>query len=532
MKRNLWRSGWCALACFAAMAIGQFAAAQESALTKRVDINLKDADLLTATQTLTRMTGLQFIIAPTDKEFTRINLALTGVTAEEAIRYLCQAANAYAERDENGVFIIRHGAAPATSGGGVKVPTPKVVRKVKLMRADPQVVFEMLTKVAVNDPDQGLQLINRFSMNPTNSTQVLNGANLTVVGQGVYTPSQPINNMNPRQAPSSEAGNGVLLPGESAGQGQPGGGGLGGGGLGGGGLGGGQGGQNQANLTPGEGLVPDGIDYIGYDPTDNSLVVKGTDEAIRQLQQNIALFDVAPQQVSVKVEFITTSSSITKALGFDWLYQRGGVFTGNRPGSFARAGDPIFLNYATGNVTARLRAVLDSGKGITVSAPLLRTLNNQTAIVQQTIETTIFINQVINGPGGITTVPQPIQYQVNTQLIVRPRINGDGTVTMFLTPQIQDFGQLRRGPDGSEIPDRLSSLLAVVARVKSGETIALAGLTRKSDQGSESRFPILGDLPVIGQFFRANNRQKGQQELIVFVTPVIIEDEDLGGIGP
>jgi len=285
-------------------------------------------------------------------------------------------------------------------------------------------------------------------------------------------------------------------------------------------------------LTPGEGLVPDGIDYIGYDPTDNSLVVKGTDEAIRQLQQNIALFDVAPQQVSVKVEFITTSSSITKALGFDWLYQRGGVFTGNRPGSFARAGDPIFLNYATGNVTARLRAVLDSGKGITVSAPLLRTLNNQTAIVQQTIETTIFINQVVNGPGGITTVPQPIQYQVNTQLVVRPRINGDGTVTMFLTPQIQDFGQLRRGPDGSEIPDRLSSLLAVVARVKSGETIALAGLTRKSDQGSESRFPILGDLPIIGQFFRANNRQKGQQELIVFVTPVIIEDEDLGGIGP
>ncbi len=103
---------------------------------------------------------------------------------------------------------------------------------------------------------------------------------------------------------------------------------------------------------------------------------------------------------------------------------------------------------------------------------------------------------------------------------------------MFLTPQIQDFGQLRRGPDGSEIPDRLSSSIAVVARVKSGETIALAGLTRKSDQGSESRFPILGDLPIIGQFFRSNTRQKGQQELIVFVTPVIIEDEDLGGIGP
>lgn len=530
MNWNRVRSRLWTLACFAVLAVGAWA--QDSALTKRVDINLKDADLLTATQTLTRMTGLQFVIAPTSNEFGRINLALTGVTAEEVIRYMCQAAGAYAERDENGVFIIRHGVAPVGENVRPNVKKPSAAKKIKLMHADPQVVFNQLTMVAVNDPDEGMKLMNRFTMNPSQGTQVLNGPNITVVGQGMYQPQQPTNNMRPSTGTGTDAGNGVNLPGEFSRQGQPGGGGLGGGGLGGGGLGGGQGGQNQGNLQPGTGLVPDGIEYIGYDPTDNSLVVKGPDEAVRQLQQNIALFDVAPRQVTIKVEFITTSSSITKALGFDWLYQRGGVFTGNRPGSFARNGDPIFLNYATGNVTARLRAVLDSGQGITVSAPLLRTLNNQLAQVNQQIETTIFINQVVNGPGGITTVPQPIQYQVNTFLSVRPRINEDGTVTMFLTPQIQDFGQLRRGPDGSEIPDRLSSSIAVVARVKSGETIALAGLTRKSDQGSESRFPILGDLPIIGQFFRSNTRQKGQQELIVFVTPVIIEDEDLGGIGP
>lgn len=527
MNWNRVRNRLVTLACLAVMAVGAWA--QDSALTKRVDINLKDADLLTATQTLTRMTGLQFVIAPTDKEFMRINLALTGVTAEEVIRYMCQAAGAYAERDENGVFIIRHGAAPAEGGTrpntGVK---PKYSpKKIKLMHADPQVVYEQLTQVFVNDPDQGARLMNRFSMTPTWGTQVMNGPNITVVGAGVYQQGQPLSTANPNPAPmNKEGGNGVVLPGESASRqalgGQPGGGGI----------GQGQGNQGNTNLTPGQGLVPEGIEYIGYDPTDNSLVVKGPDEAVRQLQQNIALFDVAPRQVLIKVEFITTSTSVTKALGFDWLYQRGGVTAGNRPGSGARGGDPIFLNYATGNVTARLRTILDTGKGITVSAPLVRTLNNQLAQVQQQIQTTIFINQIINGPGGITTVPQPLPLTVTTQLVVRPRINEDGTITMGLSPQIQDFGQLRRGPNGEEIPDQLSTFLSVVARVKNGETIALAGMTRKSDQGSESRFPILGDLPIIGQFFRSSTRQKGQQELIVFVTPQVIEDEDIGGGGP
>jgi len=531
MKNRMWM-----VACACVMAVTAFA--QDTSLTKRVDINLKDADLLTATQTLTRLTGIQFVIQPTDKTFGKINLSLTGATAEDVIRYMCSAAGAWAERDENGVFIIRWGTKPERNELPPGVKRPSVLKKVKLQKADPKTVYDYLVNKVQFDPDLGLQTLNRFAAASRPSTQVMYGGNVTVVGAGI--PAMPVaapqSNL-PTTQPlplGGESGGSVALPGESAGQGALGGGGGQPGGGGGSGLGGGlgQGGQQNTQLTPGEGLVPDGIEYIGYDPTDNSLVVKGPDEAVRQLAQAIALFDVAPKQVVIKVQFITTSQSLLRSIGFDWLYQRGGVFAGNRPGSFARNGDPIFLNYSTGNVQARLRALLTTGNGISVSAPLLRTLNNQTAVVQQTIETTIFINQVVNGPGGITTVPQPVQYQVNTQLVVRPRINEDGTVTMFLTPQIQDFGQIRQGPDGSQIPDRLSSLIAVVARVKSGETIALAGLTRKSDQSSSNRFPVLSELPIIGQFFRNNQREMGQQELIVFVTPTVIEDDEFGGLSP
>jgi type II secretory pathway component GspD/PulD (secretin) len=97
---------------------------------------------------------------------------------------------------------------------------------------------------------------------------------------------------------------------------------------------------------------------------------------------------------------------------------------------------------------------------------------------------------------------------------------------------LQDIGQTRRGPDGSEVPDILAQSINVVARVKNNETIVLGGLNRKSDVGSTARFPILSDLPIIGQFFKAGNRDRNNSELLIFVTPSVVEDDDPNGIGP
>lgn len=542
VKCSKLRAALALVAVLAGTGLTQLSLGQASGLEKRVDLFLKDADLLYATQALTRQTGIQFIIQPTSEPFAKINLSLNNVTAEEAIRYLCQAAGAWAERDENGVYIIRRGPkpdpAPTENPRVAPVAKPKIMARIKVMKADPKLVFDMLVNRVTFDPAEGLREMNMFSdLARGNLGKVGSGA-VTVVGQNSGTTSFPFSSFSQKPkmepsgtSPNSESGNNVIIPGEEAGQSSFGGGGQGqpgnppGGGF-------QQGQGNQSQLTPGQGLVPDGIDYIVYDPTTNDIVVRGDDDAVRLLRSRIALFDQAPEQVEIKVQFITTSQSVSRALGFDWLYQRGSIFAGNRPGSFARNGDPIFLNFATGNIQTRLRALLQTGQGRVVNSPLIRTLNNQLAIVQQTVETTIFVNQVVNGPGGVTIVPQPLQFAVNTQLVVRPRINGDRTITMNLAPQIQDFGQVRRGPDGQEIPDRLSQLINVVARVRDGDTIVLAGLTRKSDTSSESRFPILGDLPIIGQFFRASNRDLNNSELLIFVTPRIITDEVTESGGP
>ncbi|MEX2243641.1 MAG: secretin N-terminal domain-containing protein [Fimbriimonadaceae bacterium] len=554
MTLNGLKSVGALIACAVAVALGSAAAAQGNGHASRVDINLKDADLHTATHALTLQTGIKFVIADTTQEFRLITLNIKDVSPEKAIEYVCQAAGAQWHVDEYGVYIISN----SKDGSGIKtappielpVRAPSRVQKIKLMKADPKHVYDMLVDPVNASGKDSIQLMNEEATKYLRGNDRIPTSPLVMVGTSSSNVFHPMAQTQPAQLSST---NGISLPDENpnlmgtfGGQGVAGGGqGLGGGGqLGGGGggqfggggggqFGGGGGGQagSTQGLTGGSGFVPQGITSVAYDPTDNSLIVRGTDEAIRELEQLIAQFDVAPRQVIIKVEFITTSTSLDRALGIDWFYQRGSVFAGVRPGTFARAADPIFLNYATGNISTRLRTILTEGWGRTVTSPLVRTLNNQTATIANIATTTIFINQVTNGPSGIVITPNPVQVSATTFLSVTPRINNDDTITVFLTPQLQGFGQLKRGPDGQEIPDILSQAISVVARVKSGETIALGGLVNKVDNYSESRIPILSDLPIIGQLFRGRNTNTSTSELIIFVTPTIV-DEDNYGLGP
>lgn len=533
-----------AIALTTVLALGTLASAQVGQAS-RVDINLKGADLHSATAAVTAQTGIKFVIADTTNTFKLVTMSISDVTADEAVRYICEAAGATWTVDENGVYIIRHKADVAVvtpPPANLTVRVPLRTQKIKLMKADPHHVYSMLVDPENATAKDSLELLNSTALSkiPSNSTYA--PAPLVMVGQGTQNVFHPYAASKGEQ-PTATTSNGIVIPDENpnqVGNFGGGGGGLPGQGGGGGGFGGqgGGGGQNNGGgvgsatgLVGGQGFVPQGITRVAYDPTDNSLIVQGTDEAIRELEQLIAQFDVAPRQVVIKLEFITTSNSLDRALGIDWFYQRGSVFAGVRPGTFARAADPIFLNYATGNISTRLRTLLTEGWGRTVTAPLIRTLNNQPATISNAAQTTIFINQVTNGPSGIIITPQPVPLTATTFLAVTPRINNDDTITVFLQPQLQGFGQLKRGPDGQEIPDILQQSISVVARVKSGETIALGGLTNKVDNYSQSRIPILSDLPIIGQLFRGRNTNTSTSELIIFVTPTIIADDNYG-LGP
>jgi len=511
------------------------AMAQQGADVK-LDLTLKDADMMSATNVLLQRTGLQCVIEPSKDPYKRITLKLDSVTGEEALRYICIAAGAYFRRDDNGVFIISHDK-PVVEPTVPVVPTkiPKIVRKMKVLKAGARDVYDAIVNSMPFDVTRGFEALDRFTkLSDRSDMERLYGKNFDPKMMQVQF--GPANQASPTPTQlTGESGSDIKLPGSGESSNQLGGG-MGGGmggGLGGGqggGLGGGQGGGQgggTARLTGGQGLVGESIDFISFDPTDNSLVVRGNEDDINQLQTYINLFDVAPRQVEIKVEFITTTDNISKDFGTEFLYQRGTQFAGSTPGTFVNTSDPVFLNYATGNITARLRTSLAEGSGKVVSAPIIRTLNNQPALIVSSITTYIFLNTTTVSNGTVLTTSNPFALQANTNLSVAPRINDDNTITVFLAPTISSFVGTSQGPGGEQIPNQSNQFIRVVARVKNNETIVLGGLNNKNENESVNKIPVLAELPIIGQFFRETSKSKTNSELLIFVTPSIV-DEDTG----
>jgi len=490
---------------------------------KRFDLQLADAELGPATQMLALRSGLdlQFVFKPSAKEYGRITLNLTNVTVDDAMKFICESAGAICKKDSGGVWIIGHPedfpvepvAAPPLV---IEKPAPKITTKIYLKQYDPKQMIDLLYGYEIDEtgPWRAMEKFRAMAI-PGMQFQVPERPNMLgttpqgVGGQNEITIPGGVDQRRGGLGAGGGGGQGGNLQGGGGNQGNP----------------GGQGGQGNVTLTGGEGFVPDGIDQISYDPTDNSIIVRGTDSAIQELERLIARFDVAPRQVEIKVEFVTTSNSLEQSFGIDWLFQRGQVVIGNIPGTQARTGDPFFVNFATGGLTTRLRALMLEGYGTVVNAPFVRTLNNQPATVFQTIQTYIFLTQTQVTTVGVINTVTPFPVNAQSFLQVKPRINADDTITISIAPQLAEFGQIRRGPDGTEIPDLLTQGIQVSTIVKNGETIVLGGLNRKQETNTFQRFPILSELPIIGNLFRSTSRRVNNQELLIFITPRIVEPD-------
>ncbi len=534
---------------FAAMVIAPVSSAYaQQASDTKVDVNLKDADMVTATRALTERTGIQFLFEPSVKPFGKITLKVTGVTADQAIDYICKSAGASFRRDDSGVYIIGQNSEAPVKEVVPETKKQKIVRVIKANKGDARSIYDQLLYSIPFDGNRQFDELKRFAAGMQHS-YVSNGTTVRMP-EAQLSRSVETGTVASHSAPltSTETGNDIVLPGSETaraqigggrggaggfgGGGQNGGGGFGGGGQnGGGGFGGG--GQNGgASLVGGQGLVGDSIDYITYDSNDNSLVVRGSEDDINALQQYVNLFDVAPKQVLIKVEFIQTTESLVKTLGVDMMYNRGTVFAGVRPGTYASSTDPVFVNYASGNVTGRLRASLTEGNGKVVTAPIIRTLNNQPAAVSNQVTQFVVLGTASQSNSSTVTSYSINQFTASTYLAVAPRINDDGFITMYLTPTVQNIVGTTRTPDGQDLPIFAANGIQVVARVRNGETIVLGGLNSKNQTNTVSKMPVLGDLPIIGQFFRSKSNSVSNAELLIFVTPTIIEDDSTGNASP
>ncbi len=275
-------------------------------------------------------------------------------------------------------------------------------------------------------------------------------------------------------------------------------------------------------------LMPEGITAVRPFDLDNSIIAMGTEDGLEKLKKVIRMLDVPPKQVQIKAEFVEVRTNDVKAFGIDWSLQRINQ-------SFATAFNPtgdVVMGFATGNLTAVLRTQLTTNIGTVVNSPIISTINNMPATIEinqqipywQSMATVVGDNNVIN--------QSYVNYlDVSTRLLVTPRVNGDGTITMQLQPQVEDTGSLYTGPDGTVIPETRGQALTTMRRVANGETIVVGGFIRKNDSQSFKKVPVLSSLPLVGSLFRTVNKTTEDRELLIFVTPTIIPDVAGGSVG-
>ncbi|MDD5688036.1 MAG: type IV pilus secretin PilQ [Elusimicrobia bacterium] len=289
---------------------------------------------------------------------------------------------------------------------------------------------------------------------------------------------------------------------------------------------------------------------IQNDERTNSIIVTSTPEGLLATSALIGKLDVRPEQVVIEAKIVEITVGDTKDLGIEWNLAAGNVGGGDKAGIGTSVGNavdygatPDGMREPTGPLgggvgvaapaqstvgaftfgylksdlllTARLSAAESKGKAKILSQPRIATLNNLEAKI--VVGGQIPYTQTSIAAGGVSTQSTAFM-TVGIQLTVTPTINADGRITMKVKPTVSNVTRI------SAIgPETTTKEAETTVLVKDGETVVIGGLITDSERKDASQIPILGDLPVLGYFFKNYHNDNQKTELMIFVTPYIMK---------
>jgi type II secretory pathway component GspD/PulD (secretin) len=160
-------------------------------------------------------------------------------------------------------------------------------------------------------------------------------------------------------------------------------------------------------------------------------------------------------------------------------------------------------------------------------------VNNQTAIIKVGTDrpffsrTTFFIPSQTTGGTPATTTTTEDTFQtitVGTILSITPQISTNNWISLDVSPVITSLVEERVSPSGTTTAPVLDIKQAsTMVRIKSDETIVLGGLIQNTSEKASRKIPFLADIPALGKLFQGRFEGKEKKELVIFLTPHIVE---------
>jgi len=304
--------------------------------------------------------------------------------------------------------------------------------------------------------------------------------------------------------------------------------------------------QNRASSTrPVEISNNDGGAIVIPDTRTNSILVAGLQEDMLMVEDAIRTLDKPLKQVSIEVSLLELKKDNNSDLGVEVNSQGGsvsGLFNSvagglansyNYQSSADQSGVVLntFNSVTHPDLAIKLQALIRNKKAKLIANPHILALDDSESLIKIT-------DQVVSKV--TTTITQTsITYNadiadVGIVLNILPKISDDGFVTMRVRPSITnslpkisigDFEVNGGAAAAIEVtPISTREVILQDVRVKSGETLAIAGLTKENNEESVGKIPVLGDIPLMGKLFQNKTYTHNKTELIILITPKIVDD--------
>jgi pilus assembly protein CpaC len=253
------------------------------------------------------------------------------------------------------------------------------------------------------------------------------------------------------------------------------------------------------------------------------------------------------QMVAVDIQFAAVSATTLRALGFNFAALGGSDFQG------ALVGPNTLQSFQfTGNLSLNATAPLANAFNLFLGDPrngilgLLSALS-QAGLTQLLAQPTLMVrsgDQAEFLAGGEIPIPVPqggasigtvtIEYhQYGVKLNIAPVVLSDKRIVLKVSPEVSELDYANALQfQGFSVPAFRRRSTTTTVELGNGQSFVLAGLMYSNSQINESKFPWLGDLPIIGALFKSTNNQQERQELIIVATPRLVTPLSPGQVPP
>lgn len=271
------------------------------------------------------------------------------------------------------------------------------------------------------------------------------------------------------------------------------------------------------------------LSRIGSNDENNSLLIFSTDQEYRLIRDALSKLDILPRQVMIEAILAEVTLNDSLRYGVQWFFNSGAnsyTFSSSQSNSIGSQ-FPGFSYVYAGMPDARI--VIDALQSKTdvkvLSAPRLAVLNNQKASLQ--VGDQVPIRTQVSQ--GTITANAPVissiqMLDTGVILEVTPRVNDNGNVILDVTQEVSEVTATTSS--GIDSPTVQRRRLHSVIATRDGATVALGGLIRENAARDHSGFPLLQDIPLVGNLFRTNSTTSRRTELIVLLVPHVMRNNE------